>query len=283
MSSLELTNIQQKIGCAPESIQQALQNPRGCLIPKDPGRDLLIVDADQLPPKKGLSLQEGQGRLLHDLAGIELQAFELGLRTLIEFPEAPPIFRQQLAEIVLSEANHLKLCLQALETLGFSWGHWPTHLALWRSVSSEDSLLDRVLIVHRYLEGSGLDAGDTILRRLYGVTESHCHHVIKVIVKEEVDHVRFGSDWYRELCLLDGIDPEQDFPQRMANIREKVPKRIEPISVVLRTQAGFSDAEIHYLQELRASMSKFPSKLDRQAIQDCRSVPTHLVSILGLN
>ena len=125
--------------------------------------------ADQLPAKKGLSFKEGQARLLHDLASIELQAMELCLRSLYEYPDAPVAFREQLATIALGEGNHLQLCLNGIETLGFAWGDWPVHVALWHSTANSDSLLDRILIVHRYLEGSGLDAGDTLLRRLSGV------------------------------------------------------------------------------------------------------------------
>lgn len=58
-------------------------------IPKDPGRDVQTLALRNLPDKKGLSSKEGQARLLHDLASIELQAMELGLRTLAEFADAP--------------------------------------------------------------------------------------------------------------------------------------------------------------------------------------------------
>lgn len=52
------------------------------VIPEEPGRDAQVLLNKDLPPKAGLSTKEGQARLLHDLANIELQAMELGLRTL---------------------------------------------------------------------------------------------------------------------------------------------------------------------------------------------------------
>ena len=95
---------------------------------------------------------------------------ELGLRTLNELPSAPADFLKELTEVTRSEGRHLKMCLQGLEDLGFSWGAWPVHCSLWAATSVEDSFLDHILIVNRYLEGSGLDAGEQILKRLQAVT-----------------------------------------------------------------------------------------------------------------
>src|SRR5690606_22563209 len=144
------------------SAQQLLMTPRAFQRPLQPARDVEVKRLGAHPPKKGLSEKQGRARLGHDLASIELQAFELGVRTLQEFPEAPRAFREELLNVTLEEAKHLRLCLQALDHLGFHFGFWPTHLTLWECVSAEDSLLDRIVIVHRYLEGSGLDASDSL-------------------------------------------------------------------------------------------------------------------------
>ncbi|MCE3010381.1 MAG: ferritin-like domain-containing protein [Proteobacteria bacterium] len=253
--SIEITCVRQKLAHLEESLHQSLtfQLPRS---PFSPGRDIRVLKPEDHPDKKGLSSKEGQARLLHDLASIELQAMELGLRTLRDFPEAPRSFREELAGITLSEGRHLELCLNGLEKLGFQWGHWPVHTLLWHATDSSDSLLDRILIVHRYLEGSGLDAGDTLLRRLDGVLESPLHHITKTIFTEEVGHVEFGSRWYREVCQSERTNPEEDFPRRMNSLRHKIPKRIEPLAIEARKKAGFSDSEIGYLQNLRDSMRK---------------------------
>ena len=169
-NSLSEPIVYNKLKLLPGSIDLAFKGLS--VVPRAPGRDIQVVMADELPAKKGLSFKEGQARLLHDLASIELQAMELCLRSLSEFPEAEDAFRQELATIALSEGSHLQLCLDGIERLGYKWGDWPVHLALWHSTAPSDSLLDRILIVHRYLEGSGLDAGDTLLRRLSGVAMS---------------------------------------------------------------------------------------------------------------
>ncbi|MCB0347212.1 MAG: DUF455 family protein [Bdellovibrionales bacterium] len=231
-------------------------NGKGEPIPFVPARDIEILIPGQLTPKKGLSSKEGQARLLHDLASIELQAMELGLRTLTEFTDAPEGFRAELAAITLSEAKHLRLCLQGMEKLGFKWGDWAAHTMLWSATAAEDSLLDRVLIVHRYLEGSGLDAGDTLLKRLGGVLDSPLQSISKIILTEEIEHVEFGSRWYRELCKQEKIDPQEDFANRMEALRWRMPKRIEKISRQYRAQAGFTNFELDYLENLRNEICK---------------------------
>lgn len=254
MNPLSTANVFDKLKAVQGSAQTLLESPQSFHIPAIIARDIEVVWANQMPAKKGLISVQGQARLVHDLASIELQAMELGIRSLIEFPEAPRAFREQLLEVTLSEAEHFKKCLQALESLGHKWGDWNVHTALWQAVSAEDSLLDRVLIVHRYLEGSGLDAGDTLLRRLWGLSEGPLHQIVRMIVKDEIGHVEFGSKWYHQLCQQDKIDPQQDFSQRMEKIRWKVPKRVEPVSRRLRSAAGFTDFEIDFLEKFREKM-----------------------------
>jgi len=99
-------------------------------VPEVPGRDVQILAIRELPPKKGFSTREGQARMLHDLASIELQAMELGLRTLLEFPEAPFELRKELAEVTADEARHFGLCLEALDNLEMPWGIFLVHIAL---------------------------------------------------------------------------------------------------------------------------------------------------------
>lgn len=227
------------------------------LVPEEPARDIQILHPKDHPAKKGFSSIEGQARMLHDLASIELQAMELGLRTLVEYPDAPQAFREELMAVTVNEAEHLAMCLEGIETLGHKWGDWPVHTALWRAVHVEDSLLDRILIVHRYLEGSGLDAGDTLIRRLEGTAgKQTIQHIVKQINREEIGHVNFGSEWYRNICKIEKRDAAADFPERMNSLRMRLPKRVEPLNHELRIKAGFTEEEIIYHEKLRLDFLK---------------------------
>lgn len=253
MWAFEVSDIHTKIECLRRNADLAIHNSSVYAVPEIPARDIEVLEFKAHPPKKGFSRPEGQARMLHDLASIELQAMELGIRTLAEFPEAPQAFKEELWDITLSESRHLEMCLIEIESLGFKWGDWPANCGLWTSVSPKDSLLDRILIVHRYLEGSGLDAGDTLLKRLAGVDASGVQKAVKVINTEEVDHVLFGSRWYMKLCTEMALDAAQDFPKRMDYLRAVLPKRINPVNRELRKKSGFTENEILYLETLRES------------------------------
>ncbi len=251
----ETSDVRQKIQEVTLAVEEAFQRPRSHF-PSVPGRDVRVLLPRMHPPKKGLSYRDGQARLLHDLASIELQAMELALRTLNEFPDAPEGFREELAALTVSEAQHLTLCLDGIEKLGHRWGDWPVHTLLWQAVDADDSLLDRILIVHRYLEGSGLDAGDTLLKRLDAVLESPLHSITKTIFTEEIGHVEFGSRWYREICRLDKRDSQEDFPERMTKIRFKLPKRTERICREARLKSGFTIPEMEFLEKWREEICR---------------------------
>jgi uncharacterized ferritin-like protein (DUF455 family) len=224
-------------------------------IPPLPGRNVEVVPIRDLPSRPGLSYVEGQARLLHDLANIELQAMELAFRTMVEFREKDQLFLQELAQITLDEGRHFRMCIQGLVEIGFPWGSWPVHLSLWNSVRAEDSILDRILMVHRYQEGGGLDAGERILQKISGVQAPLLRAILEPIFKEELGHVQFGSRWYRHFCRLENLDVETDFRERLHRLIARIPVRKERLSRNLRIQAGFSEDELEVLEAIQQKSS----------------------------
>ena len=280
---LKIETARQKIDRLPAVIEALLDTGKVELpkkdassVPEVPGRDANVLSIKLHPKKPGLATREGQVRLLHDLGNIELQAMELAVRTLIEFPEAPTDFREELSEIALDEARHFSLCLDGIEELGSHWGALPVHAALWEAVcefenTSESEvarpgdLLGRVLLVHRYMEGSGLDAGARITEKLSGVNEPYVkisREIVGTILREEIGHVSFGSRWYRELCRQREIDSDQHFRKHYPEILWHMPRTERP-AYAYRTQAGFSDSEndtVRLLFEKTDFSQKRPSK-----------------------
>lgn len=241
----------EKILALPEDLNATIQ----FVIPEVPGRSGLVLETIR-GPKDKISSRQGQARLLHELANIEMQAMELCLRTYLEYPTAPTLFRQELAELAKDEARHLALCLEGLKTFEIEFGHWPIHLNLWKTVSREDSLLDRIVIVHRYLEASGLDAGNQIIDKLRSCQAVSIQKIMTTIHDEEIAHVDFGSRWYREICRMEGLDPEVDFPERIEKLKARLPKRVEKFDIKARKAAGFLDQEIELLTKLRDQFVK---------------------------
>lgn len=228
---------------------RAARAGQGEAVPELPARDIQVLGIRDLPPKKGISFVEGQARLLHDLANIELQAMELGFRTLLEFPHLDSKFLDELESLTLGEGHHLSMCLEELSNMGFPWGTWPVHLALWTATSPEDSILDRLLIVHRYQEGGGLDAGETLLRRVREMKLHNIEKILNVIFSEELGHVQFGSYWYKKFATQEGLNPEEEFVRRLPVLMGRMPRRLEPVSKELRLKAGFTEIEIAAIVE----------------------------------
>lgn len=226
---------------------------KGFTVPEKIKRDILILPAKEHPPKKGLSYLEGKQRLLHDLASIELQAMELGLRTLIDFSKdskIPKPFLEELAAITKEEALHCKLCLENLEALDGFWGMFPVHLGLWGVADRGDSILERLLKVHRFLEGSGLDAGHTLVKRFQSVKGSDgIKELLCRIANDEIKHVQFGSKWFAFFCEKEDLSRISECKRILTKFRDKLPFRREPINEKLRLEAGFTKEEVEVFKE----------------------------------
>ncbi len=250
-SLLSEADVRAKIRQLPADIEKFWAQHNICWLPETPCRDIKVMQEPDRRKRKGLSDREEQGRLLHNLANIELQAMELAFRSYVEYPEAHTEFREQLAELAISESEHLQLCLEQLQELGYQWGDWPIHLNLWAAVSKQDSLLDRLLIVHRYLEACGLDSGVALLNRLHALDAPHVKKAVSQIADDEVGHVEFGSRWYRFFCQQQNLEASDDFPVRLQMLKSKLPKRIEKLQCELRKNAGFTEAELQAAENLR--------------------------------
>ncbi len=253
----------QKLKVWQEAAQRAHTSPENFRIPDRPARNCKVLHPKYHPPKLGFASTEGRARTIHDLANIELQAMELAFRTLVEYPDAPAEFRRELLDLTLNEGEHFELCLNTLEELGFAWGHWPVHLSLWDAVSANDTLLERIVLVHRYLEGSGLDAGTTLLKRLVGVGDQLCLSTVKRINDEELFHVQMGSRWFRQICNSRNTDADVEFKKTLFGLLGRLPKRIEPLHLELRRKALFSENELKTCEELRQFFLK-PKELREQ-------------------
>lgn len=248
---LLIDDVREKIRLLPENIQSVWMKHK-ISIPKGiPGRDVKVGAMTGKSQRRKLTDKTEQAKLLHALANIELQAMELAFRSFVEYPDAPVIFREQMADLALSEAEHLSLCLDQLEEMKFPWGSVPVHMNLWSAVSEEDSLMDRLVIVHRYLEACGLDSGVALHRRVSQIEAPHVEKAIKKITEDEVGHVAFGSYWYQEFCRQSRRDPDEDFKTRMHVLKFKLPRRVEALDRQLRLKAGFTESELQTVEEIR--------------------------------
>lgn len=223
-----------------------------------PCRDVEVRLASKLPKKLGLSYLEGRQRLLHDLASIELQAMELCIRTLIEYQGQGIEFKffKELEKICYDEATHCGMCIDTLEAYGGHWGMFPVHMGLWNVSDGKDSILERILKVHRYLEGSGLDASFSLLNRIKRVHDTEqIQPLLERIATDEVGHVQFGSFWFAKFCEQRSLNRVGECKRILKEHHRLLPRRREHISLSLREKAGFTKEEVLVFQEYQKTIS----------------------------
>jgi uncharacterized ferritin-like protein (DUF455 family) len=99
------------------------------LIPGRPLKPALI--AHTLLKPKPLSTLEGRALLVHSVAHIELNAIDLALDVVWRFPGLPGSFYTDWMRMAQEEAKHFMLLREHLCSLGYDYGDFPAHNALW--------------------------------------------------------------------------------------------------------------------------------------------------------
>jgi uncharacterized ferritin-like protein (DUF455 family) len=195
------------------------------------------------------SLRTSQGRaaLIHSIAHIELNAIDLALDIVWRFPGMPEQFYTDWIKIAKEEAMHFTLLRNHLVTLGFDYGSFDAHNALWEMAErTKGDILARIALVPRTLEARGLDASPAVKRKLEGAGDHQVGQILDVILRDEIGHVAAGNRWYRFICAQRGLDPLSTYPKLVA--KHNAPKLRAPFNLAARLAAGFEQAELDALQ-----------------------------------
>ena len=209
-----------------------------------------IVSPKELPRRKEFDSYEGLATLVHSIAHIEYSAIDLALDIVYRYPFMPLAFKTDWLEVADDEVRHFKMLEELLTSLGFRYGDFPVHSGLFdASLKTAHTLLDRLAIVPRYFEASGLDVNPQIIKKL---ENRHKKPMVKkliemlsIIYKEEIDHVYKGDKWFKYLCKQEGKDEDVyfDILERYALLDKHRPH----INVKARKEAGFTCEEIKKL------------------------------------
>ncbi len=70
--------------------------------------------------------------------------------------------------------------------------------------------------------------------------------ILDTILREEVGHVAIGNHWYGWLCTRAGLDAVAHYAALVQRYEAPRPKR--PLNEAARRAAGFSEAEMRWLQ-----------------------------------
>lgn len=214
-------------------------------IPGRPAKPELI--AHTLLKPKPLSTLEGRALLVHSVAHIELNAIDLALDVVWRFAGLPDAFYTDWVHIAQEEAKHFMLLREHLVSMGYDYGDFPAHNALWDMAErTQHDVLARIGIVPRTMEARGLDASPGVKNKLIGAGDHRAGQILDIILEEEIGHVAAGNRWYRYLCAQRGLDPISTYAQLIAQY--DAPKLRPPFNLAARRLAGFEDAELAALQ-----------------------------------
>jgi len=225
----------------PGSLEEIAQ-PSG--IPGRPAKPDLVAHT-RLKPRSIMSTQ-GRAALLHALAHIELNAIDLAVDAVWRFAGMPELFYRQWTVVAREEALHFQLLRDHLRSMGFDYGSFPAHNALWEMAEkTRGDLLARIALVPRTLEARGLDASPPIKAKLVAAGDIKAGEILDVILRDEIGHVAIGNHWYRVLCEQRGLDPIAAY--RDLAERYGAPRPRGPFNLEARRAAGFEEDELAIL------------------------------------
>jgi len=209
-----------------------------------------IVEPRELKARKDFDTSEGLATLVHSIAHIEYSAIDLALDAVYRFPNMPQMYKVDWLEVALDEVRHYKMLNGLLEDLEYKYGDFPVHCGLFDAAShTADDILDRMAIIPRYYEASGLDVNPQIVKKLENKRKipavKRLMESLDVIYKEEISHVQKGDKWFKYLCDERNLDYATYF-----EILEKyklLDKYRPHVNVEARQEAGFSCTELRKL------------------------------------
>jgi len=215
-----------------------------------------IVKPKNLPTRKDFETNEGLATLVHSIAHIEFSAIDLALDAVYRFPHMKKEYKVDWLEVAVDEIRHFNMLDKLLKNLGFKYGDFPVHSGLFDVANNTaHNLLDRIAIVPRYFEASGLDVSPQIIKKLKNKYKfsnvQRLIDILYIIQEEEIVHVYKGDKWFKYLCNKDGKNTDVFFEiLKNYNLLDKYRPYI---NTQARKKAGFSCIEIKRLGAMECS------------------------------
>ena len=197
--------------------------------------------------KRSITTVEGRAALLHSLAHIELNAIDLAADAAWRFSGMPDTYYSDWVRVMQEEALHFELLRDHLQSLGYAYGDFDAHNALWEMAErTQHDVLARMALVPRTLEARGLDASPGVRHKLASVGDATGAAILDTILRDEIGHVLVGNRWYGYLCMERGLEPVSTYAALTRQYR--APRLRGPFNMPARQAAGFSDAELAALE-----------------------------------
>ena len=205
-----------------------------------------IVPSKKLPKRRDLASDEGLAMLLHSIAHIEYSAIDLALDAVYRYRDMPKEFILDWLDVASDEIRHFKMLNEILKNTGYKYGDFPVHSSLFDiSMETAPDILERMAVIPRHYEATGLDVNPKIVAKLKRVRETtNIQDTIKAldtIYKEEISHVFKGDRWFKYVCKLRGVDEVDTF---FTILRKYDLLKPRDINTKARLKAGFACEEL---------------------------------------
>lgn len=216
-------------------------------IPGRPEKPQLV--APKKLKQRSLNTEKGRASLIHAITHIEFNAINLALDAVYRFRDMPDQYYTDWLQVAAEEAYHFSLLEKRLQQLGYQYGDMPAHNGLWEmAVKTDHDVLVRMALVPRVLEAHGLDVTPGIMKKLEHAGDLETVAILKIILHDEINHVRIGSHWFHYCCQQRNLDADKTFQQQLQQYMSGSLRG--PFHHEARLQAGFSMEEMKQLERL---------------------------------
>jgi uncharacterized ferritin-like protein (DUF455 family) len=218
-------------------------------LPGHPERPVLMRHTEVA--RRSPATAQGRAVLIHAIAHIEFNAINLALDAVWRFDAMPPQYYRDWVQVAAEEAMHFGLLRDHLRSQGHDYGDFPAHQGLWTMCEkTQHDIVARMALVPRTMEARGLDATPLIqskLRQVGAPDALAAVEILNTILRDEVGHVAIGNHWYRWLCERQGLNPETHYAVLVQ--KYEAPRLKPPFNDEARRRAGFTEAELQWLQQ----------------------------------
>ncbi len=211
-----------------------------------PARPELL--APRQMPRRKLTTPDGVAAFFHAIAHVEFVAIYLAWDILYRFRGLPEQFYLDWLRVADEEAQHFALIRTHLQAMQLDYGDLPAHSGLWdHAKDTADDLLGRLAMVPRCMEARGLDVTPALIEKFSTLGDDASVAILTRILTDEVGHVELGSYWFKYVCRQRGFEVEAKY-RELIELYYVGGKPKGPFNRKLRKIAGFSDAEIDWLE-----------------------------------
>jgi len=104
-------------------------------------------------------------------------------------------------------------------------------------------------LVPRVLEARGLDVTPGMIERVTEAGDEQFADILRIILRDEIRHVRTGSQWFRYICRQRDLESTATFDKVLRLYKDDLNAHIRgPFHIGARLQAGFNQTELNNLR-----------------------------------